>query len=154
MAGYYSSNVAALGFFVTKIQVNEDSTFKFEFSGDLSYSNGTGKYKVDNQGVVHLDFEPELPANSADLITLALTGNGYKPQRFHYKNGKLYIFHLDGHIVKKGQGLSRRRKYLFFGEQYMTTRKMYLKKRKVDKLLWRSEKNKRFGTEKESLSFH
>jgi len=48
----------------------------------LSYNKGTGKYRVDNESVVHLDFEPEPPADSVDLITLALSGNGYRPKRF------------------------------------------------------------------------
>ena len=141
LAGYYSSNVAALGFFATRIQLNEDSTFKYEFSGDLAYNKGRGKYIMDNEGVVHLDFEPEPLADSVDLLTQALAGNEYRPMRFLFKNGKLYSFHLDGHVVKKGQGISSRRKYLFIGERYMTTRKIYLEKRRGKELIWRNEKN-------------
>ncbi|WP_156180372.1 hypothetical protein [Rufibacter radiotolerans] len=130
-----------MGFFVTRIQLNKDSTFKYEFSGELSHNKGTGKYRVEDVSVIHLDFEPEHSADSVDLIARTLSSNGYRPKRFLFKNGKLYSFHLDGHVVKQGQGLSRRRKYLFFGERYMTTRKMYLKKRKGKELLWRGEKN-------------
>lgn len=141
LAGYYSSNVADLGFFVERIQLNKDSTFKYEYSGDLSYNKGTGKYRVDKKGVIHLDFEPEPSSDSVDMMAQALSSNGYRPKRFLFENGKLYSFHLEGQVVKQGQALSRRKKYLFFGERYMTTRKMYLKKRKGKDLLWRGKKN-------------
>jgi hypothetical protein len=136
LPGYYSSNVADIGFFLTKIQLNNDSTFKYEFSGDLAYNKGTGKYKIENKNITHLTFDTD----SIDTLEKALSRGGERPSRLLYKNGRLHSFRKDGQIVKKGKGLSRHKKFLFFGDRYLTTRQFYLKKRKGD-LIWRGEQN-------------
>jgi hypothetical protein len=136
ITGYYSSNTADMGFFVTKIQLNKDSTFKYEFSGDMMYNKGTGTYRIENKKIIHLAFDKD----SLTTIEKALSINGKRPQKLVYKGGRLHEFTVDGQIVKKGKGLSRHKKFLFFGDRYLATRRLYLKKRNGD-LIWRIEKN-------------
>ncbi|WMI68814.1 hypothetical protein [Mangrovimonas sp. YM274] len=126
--GYYSSNVASLGFFVTKIQLNENYTFEYEFSGDLVHESGKGKFKIIDKNVILLtfDIEQEDEKNVEELLS---SGNPQiENKKYKYKNGKLFSFHSDGHVVKRGKAISRHKKYLFWGERYMTKRRIYLKK--------------------------
>lgn len=134
ITGYYSSNAASLGFFVTRIQLSKDSTFKFEMSGDLAYGQGRGTYKVTNRKIIHLTF------NHDSLTTLerALSRGGNKPTKLLYNGGRLYEVTEDGRVLKKGKALSRRKKFLIFGDRYLTTRRLFLKKRKGN-LVWRTE---------------
>ena len=136
VTGYYSSNTADMGFFETRIQLNKDSTFRYEFVGDMMYNKGTGTYEIEGEKIVHLTFD----IDSLTALEKALSSDGKRPNKLLYKNGQLHEFTQDGQIVKKGKGLSRHKKFLFFGDRYMTTRKLYLKKRKGD-LIWRGEKN-------------
>lgn len=136
LTGYYSSNTADMGFFVTRIQLNTDSTFKYEFSGDMMYNKGTGRYRVVDRKIIHLTFDKD----SISLLEKALSSSGKRPTRLLYKSRQLHEFTKDGQIIKKGKGLSRHKKFLFFGDRYLTTRKLYLKKRKGD-LIWRGEQN-------------
>lgn len=135
LPGYYSSNVAESGFFATKIQLNPDSTFKYEFRGDLMYNKGTGRYKVQNKRLILLTFDKD---ENTDPMARALGSNGKRPTRLYYKNGKLYEFGTNGELVKKGQAFSRHKKFLIFGYPYMRTRKVYLKRRKGN-LVWLGE---------------
>ncbi len=137
MTGFYSSNVAEIGFFVTRIQLNNDSTFKYEFSGDLMYNKGTGKYRIENKKLIHLTFDTD---DTIDPIVKALSSNGKRPSRLFYKKRRLHEFNVNGQLVKRGQGMSRHKKLLFFGDRYLTTRKVYLKKRNGN-LIWRGEEN-------------
>jgi hypothetical protein len=136
LTGYYSSNAADMGFFVTRIQLNKDSTFKYEFSGDMMYNKGTGTYRIENRKIIHLTFDKD----SLTTIEKALSSSGKRPNKLLYKSGRLHEFSKDGQIIKKGKGLSRHKKFLFFGDRYLTTRKLYLKKRKGE-LIWRGEQN-------------
>lgn len=140
MTGYYSSNVPDLGFFAKRIQLKNDLTFKFEFSGDLQYHRGQGKYKVVGK-TVYLTFDP-LKIDTTDIYqALHAVDTVYRPKKFLFKGGKLWSFHVDGHVVRRGQAISRHRKYLFFGDKYLTKRKMYLQKRDGEELIWRGEEN-------------
>jgi len=124
-----------MGFFVTRIQLKKDSTFKYEFSGDMMYNKGTGTYIIEKK-IIYLTFDKD----SLTTIEKALSSNGKRPQKLLYKGGRLHEFTVDGQIVKKGKGLSRHKKFLFFGDRYLTTRRLYLKKRNGE-LIWRGEKN-------------
>lgn len=46
ISGKYRSNFADLGFFITEIELKSDSTFHYEFSGDLLHTELAGKYKI------------------------------------------------------------------------------------------------------------
>jgi len=109
LTGYYSSNKAQLGFFVTQIQLNEDSTFKYEFSGDLAYDNGTGKYWTEKKKLIHLNFyQPKL--DSAQRTAQALQGGGPsgRPKTLLFHNGRLFFADSAGR--KKGKGFMKKRK--------------------------------------------
>lgn len=137
--GYYVSNVAELGFFVTRVQLNSDLTFKYELSGDLQYDHGKGTYELINS-VVHLCFDPIEDTNQI-LRAIREVQVGSRPKKFLYRSNKLWSIHIEnGKVVRKGQAFSRRRKFLFFGERYMTRRRIYLKKQPDKELIWRFEK--------------
>jgi hypothetical protein len=44
--GTYESNFADLGFFITKIELKKNSTFNYNFAGDLINQSLTGKYYI------------------------------------------------------------------------------------------------------------
>lgn len=121
LTGFYSSKTADLGFFVTRVQLETDSTFKYEFSGDLAYSKGTGKYRIEGKKIIHLEFDP-INLDSASTLMDALSGGASRtrPMKFLYKRRRLYYFHVTtGQLVKKN----------------------YLKKRKGRELIFRGEPN-------------
>ncbi len=127
--GYYSSNVAEMGFFVTKIKLNKNYTFKYNFSGDLINEIGKGTFEITNENVILLKFENETETDKS-IAEILSSGNGkIEDKKYKYKNGKLFHFHIDGYVVKRGKAYSRHKKYLFFGERYLTKRRIYLKKR-------------------------
>ena len=81
--GHYVSNVAELGFFVTKVQLNSDLTFKYEFSGDLQYDHGTGTYELINS-LVHLYFDPIEDTNQV-LNAIREVQVGSRPKKILYR---------------------------------------------------------------------
>jgi len=121
LTGFYSSKTADLGFFVTRIQLKEDSTFKYEFSGDLAYNKGTGTYSIDDKKLIHLRFDPiKLDSANALAEVLSSGSTSNRPMKLLHKKGKLYYFNLTtGQLVKKN----------------------YLKKRKGQELIFRGEGN-------------
>ena len=127
--GYYTSNVAELGFFVTKIRLNKDYTFEYEFSGDLINQTGNGIFEINNRNEVLLKFENEKEEEKTVAELLSSGNSKIENKKYKYQNGKLFAFHLDGYVVKRGQAYSRHKKYLFWGERYLTKRRIYLKKR-------------------------
>ncbi|MEO5980026.1 MAG: hypothetical protein ABIS36_09725 [Chryseolinea sp.] len=134
LVGYYLSNVADNGIFITKIHLKPDSTFKYEFYGDLLYDRGTGKYKVENRRTIWVTFDRD----SIDIRGLGRMTN--RPVKFLFKRGRLYEFKTNGKPLRRGRAYGRHKKYLFFGDYYMTNRKMYLKRREGN-LIWRGEEN-------------
>jgi len=102
--------------------LNQDSTFKYEFSGDLAYDRGTGKYWLEKGNLIRLKFD-EVKFDSVQKMMQALQGGGPsgRPKGFLYANGKL--FSVDD--------LGRRRG------------KAYLKKRKGHELKFRGENGSR-----------
>lgn len=132
VVGYYSSNVAENGFFITKIQLRSDSTFKYEFYGDLLYDRGTGKYKIENKRTICVAFDRD----SVDVLGFGRMTS--RPQKFLYNNARLYEFEANGKILRRGRAHSRHKRFCFFGDYYMTNRKMYLKRREGN-LIWIGE---------------
>lgn len=126
--GYYSSNVAELGFFVTKLRLNKNYTFEYEFTGDLIHQTGKGKFEIINKNVILLKFDNENEDKKSVSEILSSGNTKIENKKYKYKNGKLFSFHIDGYVVKRGQAISRHKKYLFWGEKYMTKRRIYLKK--------------------------
>lgn len=129
--GFYSSNVAELGFFVTSIKLNKDYTFNYEFHGDLIHQMGKGTFEISDKKEILLDFENKNKEDSTNEDFLSSEETIIEDQKFKYKNGKLFLFHIDGYIVKRGQAYSRHKKFLFWGEKYLTKRRIYLKKRNL-----------------------
>ena len=126
--GYYSSNVAELGFFVTRLELNKDYTFDYEFSGDLIHQKGKGTFEILGKNVISLKFENVNQGNSDVEDLLSPGNNKIEDQKYKYKNGKLFSIHKDGYVVKRGQAYSRHKRFLFWGERYLTKRRIYLKK--------------------------
>jgi hypothetical protein len=54
--GTYRSKFITLGFFGTTIDLKKDSTFKYNFSGDLIDQNLTGKYSI-RKNILYLKFK-------------------------------------------------------------------------------------------------
>jgi len=127
--GYYSSNVAEFGFFGTKIRLNKNYTFDYEFSGDLIHQTGKGKFEITNENVILLKFHKEKEDEKSIAELLSSGNTKIENKKYKYKNGKLFPFHLDGYVVKRGQAYSRHKKNIFWGERYLTKRRIYLKKR-------------------------
>ena len=105
--GYYSSNVAELGFFVTKIRLNKNYTFDYEFSGDLIHETVKGKFEILNRNVILLKFDKEKEVEKSVAEILSSGNTEIENKKYKYKNGKLFPFHLDGYVVKRGQAYSR-----------------------------------------------
>ena len=132
--GTYKSNRASLGFFITTIEFKADSTFKYNFSGDLIDQNLTGKFSV-KQNMTYLKFYKNKGdiENKSDSLSVAeiLSGNYHsydlkeeKRLPYHLKfkicNEKLLIYRVDnGKLVKRSK-VHNGKKYVF--------RKVYLKK--------------------------
>lgn len=129
LLGYYTSNVAELGFFVTKIRLNKNYTFEYEFSGDLINQTGKGTFEIKNKNEVLLKFENDKEEEKTVAELLSSGNSKIENKKYKYQSGKLFVFHLDGYVVKRGQAYSRHKKYLFWGERYLTKRRIYLKKR-------------------------
>ncbi|MGO2358826.1 MAG: hypothetical protein ACTH6G_11025 [Mesonia sp.] len=128
--GFYSSNVAELGFFVTKIRLNKNYTFDYEFSGDLIHQKGKGKFEIIDKNVILLKFDKEKEVEKSVAEILSSGNAEIENKKYKYKNGKLFPFHIeDDYVVKRGQAYSRHKRFLFWGERYLTKRRIYLKKR-------------------------
>lgn len=66
--GRYRSNFAQLGFFVTDIKFNRDSTVEFHKAGDLMNENLTGRFKVSNN-IVYVKFNKLKYDTSKDTLS-------------------------------------------------------------------------------------
>jgi hypothetical protein len=145
--GKYRSNFAEMGFFVTKIELNKDSTFHYVFSGDLLHTELDGKYKIENKKL-YLKFnklkgetESELvKVNGKDTIvnfenfgkshSYDLRNENKIEYHLKYKisNRKLFVYNIiTDKIVRKVNGYSANRKYYLFGPKYYK-KKRYLMK--------------------------
>lgn len=149
VVGTYRSNFAELGFFVTRIELKEDKTFHYVFSGDLLHTELDGKYVVDKKNLYlrfdRLKGESDVyEINGQDTITHLENmdwGNthNYELNReneieYHLKykisKNKLFAYKRGTNkLNKKARQYSGPRKYIVFGPRYYN-KKSYLKKRK------------------------
>ena len=140
--GKYKSNFADLGFFINTIEFKNDSTFNYNYSGDLVNQDLTGTYKID-KNKLYLKFtknKGEIEYQNDSLsISEILSGNrhNYKlknenginyHRKFLIKNGKLFSYREDnGKLVKRAKKYSDKKRYIIFGPT-SSFKKFYLKK--------------------------
>lgn len=152
VAGFYADNFYAYGFFATFIQLNPDSTFKYEWGGDMEDDRAIGTYKIIND-TVFLTYLPSKYDTSyyiKDTLysTIGSSDSGrlhlfvinhpavikkytisyhidHRPSKFYYRHKKLLCVY-DGSIVHKIQDNSAHRMFLLFGKHYKRMRKCYM----------------------------
>ncbi|WP_225987828.1 hypothetical protein, partial [Rufibacter sp. LB8] len=135
--GYYSSNFGVSGWFITELQLNNDSTFNYRFSGDLFIDESKGAYDFHND-TLYLMFAPkqtdEFTSSLPDSVQQKFRGlevpnyaASERPGRLLYKNGKLFELNSKGKVVKRKQ--SNIRKWILWGDTNMKDRKYFLEKR-------------------------
>lgn len=128
ICGTYRSNFAQLGFFVTTIKFNADSTVKYNKAGDLMNEELTGKFKI-SRNIAYIKFdEPKLDTitlnesqetpNYANLFQnnhlYDLKHENGIPYHLKYKikHNKLLVYHMQtGKIVRRAKGSKRIAKY-------------------------------------------
>jgi len=105
ITGYYSSNFAILGFFVTQVQLDSDGTFIYDMRGDLSHDHEKGTYSFDKD-TVYLNY-PGRFVDTCDSKVLWYTTdlNGHRvnyshkgPDKFYYQSNKLFILDDSGKL--------------------------------------------------------
>lgn len=105
LRGIYKSNFADLGFFITTINFTSDSTFDYEFSGDLIQKNFRGHYSI-RQPNVYLRFSevdgPTFKVDSVEYVNSNYHNYELKEEKglkYHLKyrieEEKLYIYRVD-----------------------------------------------------------
>ncbi len=130
LEGNYKSNFADLGFFITTINLKNDKTFEYNFSGDLVNQELTGTYKID-KNLLYLKFSKEKfeieSKNDSLSITELLSGNYHNYElknengiQYHRKfkigNKKLFSYRIDnGKLVKRAKKYSDKKRFIFFG---------------------------------------
>ena len=125
--GTYRSNFAELGFFITRLKLNSDSTFEYKFRGDMIYDTASGHYRVYHRKLI-LTYYPR-PLDTTGLafmdsvankigIELSASFDDKRPHIYYLGNKKLFESIKDGIIVKKAFGYSKTKKYLLFGSHY------------------------------------
>ncbi len=142
VSGIYKSNFVDLGFFITTIKFNNNGTFEYNFSGDLTNQNLTGTFKT-NKKTLYLKFlkekgEIESKNDSLSIVEM-LSGNYHNYDlkneneiKYHLKyliqNNKLFIYRIDnGKIVKYSKIYSEKKRLNLFGESWRM-KKFYLRK--------------------------
>jgi len=99
LAGFYASTPKS-GFFITRIQLNEDFTFKYEFDGDASYHNAKGTYRVDDKNFVQFIFDSN-KLDSAARTAKVLFGNFSRPKKMFYKDTKLFFIDAEEKVMEE-----------------------------------------------------
>jgi hypothetical protein len=136
ISGKYRSNFAVHGFFVTRINLNNDSTFGFRMSGDLMFDTSNGHYKLDDNYVIlyHEPFKPDTSeyekyGKESVLLSYALSTNNHlkSPGKYLLGHNKLFVCDSNGTVIKKQFGYSKRRQYVLFGKHWYK-RRYYLKR--------------------------
>lgn len=150
--GFYVSNFPISEFFTTQIQLNTDSTFKYEWWGDMRNDLAIGSYEVNNDTILltyipskydtlyfwkddttgadtniiwhYKTYNPTKQDHAIKLKNYDLVSYiGNRPLKFYYKHQKLLLLGLH-----KAECLSRHKMFLLFGKHYRRTKKYYLKK--------------------------
>lgn len=135
ISGTYRSNFAIIGFFGTKINLRNDSTFTYRMRGDMMSDTANGKYKIRDRFLI-LSYDPPVIdttlyakyGKEAVLISQTLTNSSSRPYQFYLGHNKLFQADTLGNVYRQEQGLSRHKKYLFWGQHYMKRRNYYLKR--------------------------
>lgn len=137
LSGAYGSNFAVIGFFGTKFQFRTDSTFDYWYAGDLMSDKATGTYQI-NEKVILLNYDEqavkdrflvrENSIGQVDTIFFTNPAAVLRPKKLKIRGDKLFEIKDNGKIVKREQGFSRIRKYIFWGDHFMTNRRYFLKK--------------------------
>jgi hypothetical protein len=133
IVGYYRSNYAQLDFFVTQIELLNDSTFKYVFSGDLFYDRVNGKYKISSDTIYFYYLPEQLDTTTYTYIDS--TGKAFKlkipptpnyvahlrPSKLYYKNRKLFSIKPNEQAsIKNDDPVNHTRKY------YLIRRKAHI----------------------------
>jgi hypothetical protein len=111
---------ATYGFLGTTINLNSDSTFVYLMRGHLSGDSATGIYHIEGRKLM-LIYNAE-PIDSSMAGRFNRVVKQYRPKEYYIGHNKLFIHY------KKEQGYSRHKRYLFWGDYYMTKRRYYLKR--------------------------
>jgi hypothetical protein len=115
---------------VTRIHLNNDSTFGYRMSGDVIFDTSNGKYSLKHNYVIlyHQRFKPDT-STFGDLLNNSLSVNKHlhNPEKYLIRHKKLFVCDSTGTIVRKQFGYSKRRKYILFGNHWHKQR-YYLKK--------------------------
>ena len=136
VSGKYRSNFAVHGFFVTRINLNADSTFGYRMSGDMIFDTSNGHYRLDNKYLVitHQPFKRDTSEygkyeKGNILLSSALSTNNHlkSSEKYVIGHNKLFVCDSNGNVVRKQFGYSKPRKYLFFGKHWYK-RRYYLKR--------------------------
>ena len=136
VSGKYRSNFAVHGFFVTRINLNTDSTFGYRMSGDLMFDTSNGHYTHDNKYVTlyHMPFQPDTAeyekyGKEEVLLSYALSTNKHlnSPGKYLVGFKKLFVCDSTGYIIKKQFGHFKHRQYLIFGKRWYK-RRYFLKR--------------------------
>lgn len=142
ITGKYRSNFPDSGFFMTEIDLNQDSTVHYSFSGDLQHTDLYGKFNMQNSRL-YLRFDKlkdttaltkkDTIIDEANLENTHFydlkTENGIEYHlKYQIAGKKLHPFHIiNDRIVKRGQFCSDKKRYIFFGP-ICYKKKLYLKK--------------------------
>lgn len=140
--GKYKSNFADLGVFINTIELKDNGTFNYNYSGDLINQDLTGTYRVD-KNKLYLRFSKEKgeieSQNDSLSVAEILSGNYHNYDlkiengiEFHRKfkigNQKLFSYRIDnGKLVKRAKRYSDTKRFVLFGTNWRLQR-FYLKK--------------------------
>lgn len=143
--GTYSSKFYSNGFFKTFIDLNTDSSFYYQFVGDMIDKRGIGNYIVKGRNI-QLKYSPSkydsllfgvredtVWGPNKKLFKIVTVGTPIKvfdsvevetrPTNFYFQNGKLFGINSKGELYKgKGFVYSPRKKYFLFGTHYFNRR--------------------------------
>ena len=102
VSGCYVSKRAKSDMFITKVQLKEDGTFKYEFVGDLAYNWGDGNYAIDTDQVVILNFG-ESDLDSEQELQQSISGGKeiFGTMFYVIKKNNLYPLKESGRLDKK-----------------------------------------------------
>ena len=138
VTGKYRSNFASLGFFITEIELKQDNTFHYSFSGDLQHTELDGTYKIE-KNKLYLLFSKLKGETETDAIRIVgndtfvdfeKLGNSHSYEikkereiKYHLKykisKNKLQFYHIEtGKLLKRAKKYSNNRKFIVFGPKY------------------------------------
>lgn len=140
--GHYVSNFAIGGRFLTQIQLNADSTFKYQKQGELTNDIDSGRYSLINDTIVLNYTKIDYPAyvyyikDSTNLIWDSIPNiikRLDRPEYFLLKNKKLWVINIKGEIVDKAPYYNRKKSRI---GNNMKKRKYYLEKVEYEWEIW------------------